>query len=291
MVSRPREDANTTAPCQRAERGASQASACCKAAIIAAHRQTGVDDIESSGRKLAAAWLRTLSTALFVVAVPVFLIAGSVRVVINAPALYSYGFDRYDIPAYTGIERDDLLEVAARIRAYFNDDSEYLIVPTTVRGVDVPSLYNEREILHMRDVKGLVRGVYAVHEATGLYLLAFGAFGLALYRRPFLARLARYAGYGGGLTLGIVLLAGIGSLAGFDRLFLAFHLVSFANDLWQLDPRRDYLIAMFPQAFFFDATMLIAVAASVQATLLVAVSVALPRTRWLHAPSAEADAD
>ena len=169
---------------------------------------TGVDDIESSGRKLAAAWLRTLATVLFVAAVPVFLIAGSVRMVINAPALYSYGFDRYDIPAYTGIEREDLLEVAARIRAYFNDDSEYLIVPTTMRGVDVPSLYNEREILHMRDVKGLVRGVYAVHEATGLYLLAFGAFGLALNRRPFLARLARYAGYGGGLTLGIVLLAG-----------------------------------------------------------------------------------
>ena len=238
---------------------------------------TGVDDIESSGRKLAAAWLRKLATVLFVAAVPVFLIAGSVRMVINAPALYSYGFDRYDIPAYTGIEREDLLEVAARIRAYFNDDSEYLIVPTTMRGVDVPSLYNEREILHMRDVKGLVRGVYAVHEATGLYLLAFGAFGLALNRRPFLARLARYAGYGGGLTLGIVLLAGVGSLAGFDRLFLAFHLVSFANDLWQLDPRRDFLIAMFPQAFFFDATMLIAISASVQALVLVAIAAALPR--------------
>ena len=252
-------------------------SAARKAAIIAAHRQTGVDDIESSGRKLAAAWLRTLATVLFVAAVPVFLIAGSVRVVINAPALYSYGFDRYDIPAYTGIEREDLLEVAAGIRAYFNDDSEYLIVPTTVRGVDVPSLYNDREILHMRDVKGLVRGVYAVHEATGLYMLAFGAFGLALYRRPFLARLARYAGYGGGLTLGIVFLAGVGSLAGFDRLFLAFHLVSFANDLWQLDPRRDYLIAMFPQAFFFDATMLIAIATSVQALVLVVIAAALPR--------------
>ena len=214
---------------------------------------------------------------LFVAAVPVFLIAGSVRMVINAPALYSYGFDRYDIPAYTGIDRDDLLEVAASIRAYFNDDSESLIVPTIVGGVYVPSLYNEREVLHMRDVKGLVRGVYAVHEATGLYLLAFGAFGLALYRRPFLARLVRYAGYGGGLTLGIVLLAGIGSLAGFDRLFLAFHLVSFANDLWQLDPRRDYLIAMFPQAFFFDATMLIAISASVQALVLVAIAAALPR--------------
>ena len=244
----------------------------------------GAGDIESTGRKRAKAWLKALATVLFVAAAPLFLITGSVRLVINTPALYSYGFDRYDIPAYTGIEREELLDIAARIRAYFNDDFEYLIVPTTVRGVQVPSLYNEREILHMRDVKGLVRGVYWVHEATGLYLLAFAAFGLALYRRPFLARLARYAGYGGGLTLGIVLLAGVGSLIGFDRLFLAFHLVSFANDLWQLDPRRDYLIAMFPEAFFFDATMLIAIAASVQALLLVAISVALPRARWLRTP-------
>ena len=220
-------------------------------------------------------------------AVTVFLIAGSVRLVINAPALYSYGFDRYNITAYTGIEREDLLDVAARIRTYFNDDTEYLVVPTTVRGVQVPSLYNEREILHMRDVKGLVRGVYRVHEATGLYILAFAAFGLALYRRPFLARLARYAGYGGGLTLGIVLLAGLGSLVGFDRLFLAFHLVSFANDLWQLDPTRDYLLAMFPEAFFFDATMLIALSASVQALVLVAIAAFLPRWWQPREPGAE----
>ena len=226
--------------------------------------------------------MRALATALFVAAVPVFLITGSVRVVINAPALYSYGFDRYDIPAYTGIERDDLLDVAARIRAYFNDDSEYLIVPTVVRGVAVQSLYNEREILHMVDVKGLVKGVYAVHEITGLYLLAFGAFGLALGRRPFLARLVRYAGYGGWLTLGLVLLVGVAALFGFDRLFLAFHLVSFANDLWQLDPRRDYLIAMFPQAFFFDATMFIAIATIAQAVLVAVASAALSRLRWVR---------
>jgi uncharacterized membrane protein len=27
------------------------------------------------------------------------------------------------------------------------------------------------------------------------------------------------------------------------------------NDLWQLDPRRDYLVIIFPQGFWFDATM------------------------------------
>jgi integral membrane protein (TIGR01906 family) len=70
-----------------------------------------------------------------------------------------------------------------------------------------------------------------------------------------------------------VVLVGLGALAGFDRLFLAFHEVSFSNDLWQLNPRTDYLIAMFPEGFFFDATILI--------TLLVIVeSIALAAPRW-----------
>ena len=78
------------------------------------------------------------------------------------------------------------------------------------------------------------------------------------------------------MTLGLVALVGLGSLVGFDRLFLAFHLVSFSNDLWQLDPRRDYLIAMFPQGFFFDATMLIALAVVVEAAVLVIVPRYMP---------------
>ena len=64
---------------------------------------------------------------------------------------------------------------------------------------------------------------------------------------------------GGWLTFSLVLLVALLALVGFDRLFLYFHLVSFSNDLWILDPRHDYLIAMFPQGFFFDCTGAIAV--------------------------------
>ncbi len=64
---------------------------------------------------------------------------------------------------------------------------------------------------------------------------------------------------GGWLTFSLVLFVAVLALVGFDRLFLYFHLVSFSNDLWILDPRRDYLIAMFPQGFFFDCTAVIAV--------------------------------
>ena len=112
----------------------------------------------------------------------------------------------------------------------------------------------------MRDVKGLVKGVYRVSEISALYLLLFIAGGFALRRRAFLPTLGRLLRWSGGIILGLVLLVGLGSLVGFDRLFLAFHLISFSNDLWQLDPRRDYLIAMFPQGFFLDATLLIAFA-------------------------------
>ena len=233
--------------------------------------------------------LTILATGLFVAAVILFLIAFNVRWVVNFPPLYAYGFDRYDIPRYTGIERDELLSAGRQIRDYFNNDVDLLEISVVVRGIRVSNLYNEREILHMRDVKGLVKGVYRVSEISALYLLLFIAGGFALRRRAFLPTLGRLLRWSGGAILGLVLLVGLGSLVGFDRLFLAFHLISFSNDLWQLDPRRDYLIAMFPQGFFLDATLLIAFAIIVQSAALVAIPTYLMKRR--QKVSLDQDAD
>ncbi len=221
--------------------------------------------------------VRNIVFGLFVIAVPLFLIAVNVRWVVNFPPLYSYGFDRYDIPRRTGIERDQLISAGQQIRAYFNNDVELLEIRVVVRGVHVENLYNEREVLHMRDVKGLVKGVYRVSELTALYLLLVAAGGFVLWRREFLTSLGRLCRLGGLLTLGLVVAVGLGSIIGFDRLFLLFHLISFSNDLWQLDPNRDYLIAMFPQGFFFEATMLIAITVVFMAIILVLVPTALER--------------
>jgi integral membrane protein (TIGR01906 family) len=54
----------------------------------------------------------------------------------------------------------------------------------------------------------------------------------------------------------------------FDRFFLQFHLISFANDLWQLDPTKDYLIMLFPQGFWYDATLFCALGTVVMAVVL-----------------------
>ena len=215
--------------------------------------------------------VKAVITVLFIAMVPIFLIAFNVRWVINFPPLYSYGFDRYDIVRYTGIERDELISAGKQIRDYFNNDTELLEIRVVVGGILVMNLYNEREVLHMRDVKGLVKGVYRVSEITGLFMALVIVGGFVNWGRAFVPMLGSLLRWGGGVTLGLVVLVGLGALVGFDRLFLAFHLISFSNDLWQLDPRRDYLIAMFPQGFFFDATMLIALAVVVEAAILVIV--------------------
>ena len=215
--------------------------------------------------------LRTTAAAIFIALMPLLLIASAVRFVINLPALYSYGFDRYEIADYTRIDRDDLISAGAQIRDYFNNDDQDLIIRTFVNGVLTESLYNEREIIHMRDVKALVQGVYLVQTLTALYIAAFAAIGLAAQRKRFLPLLARCVGGGGILTLALVGIVSVGALVGFDRLFLLFHLISFSNDFWQLDPSRDYLIAMFPQRFFFDATMLIAACVIISAALCAAI--------------------
>ena len=221
-----------------------------------------------------------MAVALFVALVPILLISVNVRLVINWPSLYSRGFDKHEqvITRYIDIERDEYLLAGEQIRDYFNGDEERIDVRVVAGGVRA-SIFTEREVLHMSDVRGLVRGVYRIGEVAALYILAFTVIGLVYSRRRLIPRLGRYLSGGGLLTLALVLGLGLGALVGFDRLFLAFHLVSFSNDLWQLDPRQHNLIALYPQGFFFDATMLIALLTILEAVALAAVPVAI--RMWL----------
>jgi uncharacterized membrane protein len=41
---------------------------------------------------------------------------------------------------------------------------------------------------------------------------------------------------------------------------LQFHLLSFSNQFWQLNPAKDYLIMLFPGGFWSDAALFCALA-------------------------------
>ena len=204
---------------------------------------------------------------LFVMAVPLFLVTNSVTWAINEQRLYHYGFNKYDISRVTGIDNEGLVVAAREIRAYFNSTSEPIDIRAEIYGEE-RALFNQREVLHMRDVKHLIWGVYGVSLATAVYILGFVGVGFFIYRRLFTAKLMGYLLWGGSLTLAFVVAVGLAALVGFDSLFLLFHQLSFSNDFWKLDPSRDYLVMMFPQGFWFDATLFVALVTVGQAVVL-----------------------
>jgi len=57
-------------------------------------------------------------------------------------------------------------------------------------------------------------------------------------------------------TFGLMIFLALGTLFGFEQLFVLFHLLSFTNEFWILDPRKDYLIMLFPGGFFYDVALL-----------------------------------
>ncbi len=195
--------------------------------------------------------------ALFAVALPLLLISSNVRLIINSSALYEWDFNRYEIESRTGLSREELRSAASQIRTYFNNDEELLDVRVRFAEDPVP-LFREREILHMRDVKDLVRGVFSVQLWALLYVLGFVAAGLLARRTSFLPLLRRTVIYSGIGSVVFVVGLGLAALINFDAVFTRFHLISFANNLWMLDPYSDYLLIMFPQGFFLDATLAIA---------------------------------
>ena len=203
-------------------------------------------------------WLKRVALALVIVSVPFFLITTNLLIIVNSGWLYSYGFEKYDIPARTGIEQPELMRVAGEIKEYFNNDAARLDVRAVVHGVEQP-LFNEREILHMIDVKAQIQGLGFLQRLAFFSMVGVALGGIAVWGRAATLRLlGRGFLYGSLVTIGLLAALGVGALIGFGPLFTLFHRLSFSNELWILDPRTDYLIMMFPQGFFMDATLITA---------------------------------
>jgi integral membrane protein (TIGR01906 family) len=229
------------------------------------------------GNKIS--WL--ILSVLLAVLLPIWLVTSNVRWVVNDLSLYSFGFNKFNIQERTGISNQELMSAARQIRSYFNNKEEVLNVTVEIAGVS-RNIYNPKEIAHMRDVKGLIQGVYQLQEIISLYLGILIILGILARRYTVWKPLAGACVYGGIFTLCLIIIIGILSVVDFGGLFLVFHLVSFSNDLWLLDPSRDMLIRMFPQGFFMDATILIALGTIVEALVISGVGYLVLRSsrKW-----------
>ena len=194
---------------------------------------------------IAAKWL-------FILCLPLLLLTASLGWAVNSLWLYKYGFEKYNVGQTTSLADSELEKAATGLISYFNSGEEFISL-TVIKDGKSFELFNQREILHLKDVKGLIWLDYRLSMGMLLYVLAYA--GVILFWRKDWRQLAWGVVGGSGLTLALMLALGLGALFNFDQLFLQFHFISFANELWRLDPAKDYLIMLFPQGFWYDATL------------------------------------
>ena len=206
---------------------------------------------------------------LFILCLPMLLLSASIGGVANSLSLYHYGFTKYEVGRTTALSEVELDRAARGLIHYFNSSDEYISV-TVVKDGQTFSLFKEVEVIHLRDVKGLFWLDYWVFLGTLIYALIYAGFLIWLkgWRQ-----LARGLVWGSGLTIGLMVVLGLSTMLDFDQLFLQFHMFSFTNEFWQLNPSQDYLIMLFPRGFWYDATLFIATATAVGAAVIGGVGI------------------
>jgi integral membrane protein (TIGR01906 family) len=114
---------------------------------------------------------------------------------------------------------------------------------------DGSSLFNERELSHMHDVKQVVQPVLWIGYSIWALMLGFGLWArFGGWWQGYLRGLRR----GGWFILGLVLILGGFAAVSFWQFFTAFHELFFSGNSW-LFLYSDTLIRLFPLPFWQDA--------------------------------------
>ncbi|OGO58577.1 MAG: hypothetical protein A2025_02940 [Chloroflexi bacterium RBG_19FT_COMBO_47_15] len=214
---------------------------------------------------------------LFVCCLPALLITSTICCEVNELSLYEYGFDKYEISQDTGIDKIQLRSVAQHLIDYFNLRADTVQI-TVVKGDEEFNLFNERELIHLSDVRSLIQLDYWVQRGVFL-LIVVCALALFFGFRVGWQILVRGLFWGSFITMGLMVALAIWAFFGFERLFILFHLVSFTNEYWILDPARDYLIRLFPGGFFYDAALFGFGAIMLEALLIGGIAFGILRLR------------
>lgn len=182
------------------------------------------------------------------------------------PGYYEKEYAKYNVTEDVHMEMDDLLDVTHEMMAYLRGNRADLHVPTIVDG-QPREFFNEREIAHMEDVRGLFLAAIAIRRGCLIAIVAGILLLLAL--KADIKRVLPSTICAGTLLF----FAALSALAliistNFTKYFVIFHEIFFSNDLWILDPSTDLLINIVPEPFFVDTAARIGVTYGISVILV-----------------------
>ncbi|HNQ96208.1 MAG TPA: TIGR01906 family membrane protein [Anaerolineales bacterium] len=205
----------------------------------------------------------TLLSWLVTILIPLALIGLGLRLLLTTAFLQvEYNMPYFPRDEY-GFTKEDRLKWAPYALKYLVNTAEISYLGDLTFDDGAP-LYNERELSHMEDVKGVTKGALNVWYAILVILLALGIWSrLGGWEQEYRHGLMR----GGWLMVGLAIVIGLIVVIGivvnpnvFWDFFTAFHKLFFVGDSW-LFLYSDTLIRLFPIRFWQDAFLLAAVIA------------------------------
>jgi len=176
------------------------------------------------------------------------------------PVFVRFEQDRTGVGALTGYDAAELDRVTDSILG----DLFLLQGNFTVGDPRLMPILSDREQAHMRDVRGVFQGFFALVVASAVVLA--WAFRRA---RAGGARAAAWRSVGSGArALAVVLVvAGAFAVFAFDAAFEVFHRLFFSAGSYTFDPRTDRLVQLFPEQFWSETAIAVGVVAIVVAVL------------------------
>ena len=214
--------------------------------------------------------VKTIAQVIFILCLPALLLSASLAWGFNSQWLLNYGFNKYNVSQVTGLPDEELEKVAVSWTDYINSGEEYWSI-TVSNGSEDFELFTQEEQIHFKDVKQLIWLDYRVLLATLLFILAYVIISLSRGGKNYLRSLARSVIQGSGLSLLLIIIAGVAVAVDFESLFLQFHFLAFSNEHWSA---QGYMLLLFPGGFWFDAALICTAFMAGLAVLLGALSAA-----------------
>lgn len=226
------------------------------------------------------AWVRGLVSLAFVLLLPLLVISTSLRGLVTDRDFMLRGFQDNQVARATGLDDAQLGRIADAFVAYFQGPPGQIQMQVTAFGQS-RALFNDREVIHMEDVQALIQWFLRMQlVAVGVIVVRI-AFGVVFDRSP--APIGREMLWSTALMVALVVVVGVLSWIDFEGLWTRFHQIAFRNDLWQLDPSRDYLIMLFPEPFWLAATTRMAANVALQTLAIALVGLGLIFSQRLFA--------
>lgn len=209
---------------------------------------------------------------LFSWIVAAFLFLMQVSYVAFDMVYYLQEYDKYQVAEKVSISHEELAFVTESMIQYLSGETEDLNVTVSINGYR-RDFFNEKELLHMVDVKNLLSSVLQLKQPLAVLSIAALCYMLFVHKTR-LYHIAR------GFLIGIPMLLATCGIAGlvvstnFTYFFVLFHKMLFKNQLWQLDERTDLLINIVPEPFFIDMALRIVVCFSFWMICILSVAAA-----------------